>query len=167
MNNKNVILIKASWRGKKLKQTKTKTVIYIIFIFCQLEREFVPQTEYSASLRAGRRMFLKWRQSGWFATCHNRLTEVWTVKRWHYTCFTRWEKNWKQFRIIFWGHTNTAILHKAFLQELVLNQNNSFKNTIHNLPADLNNIHNRTYFHFSKRLTVPLQYKTRGTEFEE
>lgn len=165
MNNKNVIFIKASWRGKKIKQTRT--VIYIIFIFHQLEREFVPQTQYSASLRAAREMFLKWGQSGWFATCHNRLTQVWTVKRWRYTCFTRWEKNWKQFRIIFWGHRYTAILHKAFLQEPVLNQNYTFKNTIHNLPTQRNNIHNRTYFHFLKKLIVPLQYKPWGIKFEE
>lgn len=49
----------------------------------------------------------------------------------------------------------TATLNKTFLQESVLNQNNSFKNTIQNLPTELNDICNRTltYFHFLKRLS--------------
>lgn len=109
-------------------------------------------------------MLLKWRLSGWLATCHNRLTKVWTVKSWHNTCFTRWEKNWKEFRIIFGGDTYTAILKKAFFQESVLNQNNYFKNTIQNLPTELNNIHKRThtYFHFLNSFS-PIQNNKRNT----
>lgn len=61
---------------------------------------------------------------------------------------------------------------KAFHQEQLLNQNNTFKNMNQNLPTERNSICNKTYiyFHISKEVNsiVFLQYKAIGEiEFEE
>lgn len=84
--------------------------------------------------------------------------------------FYKMREKLKRLQNYLLGDTYTATLNKAFLQESVLNQNNSFKNTIQNLPIQLNDIHNRThtYFHLLKGLIVHLQYITRrAIEFEE